>query len=72
MAAARGAKIKYVLETHFHADFVSGHLDLVRATGAKLIFGPQANTAYNAYNAEDGEVFQARDISITVLHRAYP
>lgn len=66
--AKRGAKLKYVLETHFHADFVSGHLDLARQTGAKLIFGPTASPSYSSYIAEDGERFELGDIEIKVLH----
>jgi glyoxylase-like metal-dependent hydrolase (beta-lactamase superfamily II) len=58
LAKQRGAKIKYVFETHFHADFVSGHLDLSKKTGAPIIYGPNAETAYKVYNAKDGEEFQ--------------
>jgi len=64
----RGAKLKYVLETHFHADFVSGHLDLAKQTGAKLIFGPTASPSYSSYIAEDGERFELGNIEIKVLH----
>jgi glyoxylase-like metal-dependent hydrolase (beta-lactamase superfamily II)/rhodanese-related sulfurtransferase len=64
----RGAKLKYVLETHFHADFVSGHLDLAKQTGAKLIFGPTASPGYSSYIAEDGERFELGNIEIKVLH----
>lgn len=66
--AKRGAKLKYVMETHFHADFVSGHLDLAKQTGAKLIFGPTANPSYSSYIAEDGERFKLGDVEIQVLH----
>ncbi len=66
--AKRGAKLKYVLETHFHADFVSGHLDLAKQTGAKLIFGPTASPSYSSYIAEDGERFELGNIEIKVLH----
>ena len=48
------AKIKYVLETHFHADFVSGHLDLAKKTGAKIVYGPTAAPAFDFYSAKDG------------------
>src|SRR5580693_513292 len=58
LAAQRGAVIKYVFETHFHADFVSGHIDLARKTGATIVFGPQADTAYKVHNATDGELFK--------------
>lgn len=68
LAKQRGAKIKYVFETHFHADFVSGHVDLANQTGAKIIFGPGAETTYNAYNAKDNEEFSLGKISIRALH----
>ena len=61
-------KIKYVFETHFHADFVSGHIDLAEKTGAEIIYGPEANTGFNAHIAYDGEVFQLGDVTIKVLH----
>jgi glyoxylase-like metal-dependent hydrolase (beta-lactamase superfamily II)/rhodanese-related sulfurtransferase len=67
-AARAGAKIKYVFETHFHADFVSGHLDLRNKTGAKIVFGPTAMPSYDAIIAEDGEVFKVGDYSVKVLH----
>ncbi|MGG9961364.1 MBL fold metallo-hydrolase [Ferruginibacter sp. SUN106] len=67
-AAKDNALIKYVFETHFHADFVSGHLDLVKKTGAKIVFGPTAKPAYEAIVAEDNQVFKVGDISIKVLH----
>jgi hydroxyacylglutathione hydrolase len=63
-----GAKIKYVFETHFHADFVSGHLDLAQKTGATIIYGPKANTGFDCYNATDGEEFQLGKIKIKALH----
>ena len=62
------AQIKYVFETHFHADFVSGHIDLARKTGAKIVYGPNANTDYPVYNAKDSEIFSVGKISIKVLH----
>lgn len=64
----RNAKLKYVMETHFHADFVSGHLDLAKQTGAKLIFGPTAKPNYSSYIAEDGERFELGDVEIQVLY----
>ena len=67
-AKADGAKIKYVLETHFHADFVSGHLDLARQTGATIVYGPTAQPNFNAHIAKDGEVLRLGKISIVVLH----
>ncbi|QRR02081.1 MBL fold metallo-hydrolase [Dyadobacter sandarakinus] len=63
-----GAKIRYVFETHFHADFVSGHLDLAAKTGAKIVYGPGAKTAFEAYNAVDGEEFSLGNVSIRALH----
>lgn len=62
------ACIKYVFETHFHADFVSGHLDLSAKTGATVVFGPTAAPAYPAHVAADGEVFPLGDIFIKVIH----
>jgi glyoxylase-like metal-dependent hydrolase (beta-lactamase superfamily II)/rhodanese-related sulfurtransferase len=63
-----GAKIKYIFETHFHADFVSGHLTLAKKTGADIIYGPNANPSFEAIEAKDGQVFQLGSVSITVLH----
>ena len=63
-----GATIRYVFETHFHADFVSGHIDLAEKTGAKIVYGPNANTTYPAYHAVDGEEFTLGDVVIRVLH----
>jgi hydroxyacylglutathione hydrolase len=63
-----GAQIKYVLETHFHADFVSGHLDLAAKSGAPIVFGPNANPEFEAHIAEDGEILKLGNISIKVLH----
>lgn len=62
------AKIKYIFETHFHADFVSGHVTLAEKTGAKIVFGPTAKTDFDAIIAEDNQVFNVGDITITVLH----
>lgn len=67
-ALANHATIKYVFETHFHADFVSGHMDLSKQTGAPIIYGPNANPTYQAHIAKDGEIFRLGDISIKVLH----
>ncbi len=67
-AEENGVKIKYIFETHFHADFVSGHLDLAKKTGAKIVYGPNAETAYKKYLAKDGEVFKLGKVTITVLH----
>ena len=63
-----GAKIKYIFETHFHADFVSGHVTLAEKTGATIVYGPTAKTNYEAHIATDGEIFTLGDITITVLH----
>jgi len=67
-AAKDGAKIKYVFETHFHADFVSGHLDLSQKTGAPIIYGPNAKTGFDAHIATDGEEFQLGKVKFKVLH----
>jgi len=63
-----GVTIKYILETHFHADFVSGHLDLAAKTGAKIVYGPTANTQFDCHIAEDGEVLKVGDVTIHVMH----
>lgn len=62
------AKIKYIFETHFHADFVSGHVTLAEKTGAPIVFGPNANPSFKAHIAKDGEVFKLGEITITALH----
>ena len=62
------AKIRYVLETHFHADFVSGHIDLSKKTGAPIVFGPNANPSFKAVIAKDGQEFKVGKVSLTVLH----
>ncbi len=67
-ANERGARIKYILETHFHADFVSGHIDLAKRTGATIVYGPSAVTNFEAHVAEDGEILQLGDVKIKVLH----
>ena len=67
-AASRGAKIKYILETHFHADFVSGHVDLAQKTGAQIVYGPTATPEYDIHLAEDGEELKLGDITLKVLH----
>ena len=67
-ANADNAKIKYIFETHFHADFVSGHVTLSEKTGAPIVFGPQATPTYKAVVATDGQVFQLGEITITCLH----
>lgn len=67
-AAKDKAIIKYVFETHFHADFVSGHLDLSHKTGAPIVYGPHAKTGFEAYIATDGEEFVVGKVKIRVLH----
>ncbi len=62
------AKIKFVLETHFHADFVSGHVDLAKKTGATIVYGPNANPDFEAHIAADGEILKVGKLSIKVLH----
>jgi len=63
-----GATIKYIFETHFHADFVSGHLDLASQSGAKIIYGPTAKTTFDSYIAADGEDFKIGDLTVRALH----
>ncbi|MFT3676437.1 MAG: MBL fold metallo-hydrolase [Chitinophagaceae bacterium] len=67
-AARNNARIKYVLETHFHADFVSGHLDLSKKTGAPIVYGPLAAPAFEAYIAQDGEELKLGSVTLKVLH----
>lgn len=67
-AAKHGATIKYVFETHFHADFVSGHLDLAARTGAPIIYGPGAAPEFEAHIAADGEAFKLGRVTIKALH----
>lgn len=68
LAEKREARIRYVFETHFHADFVSGHLDLSRKTGAPIIYGPEANPDYEVYRAKDGEIFTIGKVKLKALH----
>jgi hydroxyacylglutathione hydrolase len=67
-ASRNNATIKYVLETHFHADFVSGHLDLAKKTGATIVYGPQAAPAFKAHIAADGEELKIGEVTIQVIH----
>ena len=67
-AARNKASIKYILETHFHADFVSGHLDLAQKTGAAIVYGPQASAGFAFYAAKDGEELHLGSAIIKVLH----
>lgn len=64
-----GAKIKYILETHFHADFVSGHVELANKTGATIVFGPTAQPGYPAHIAQDGEILPLGKISLQACIR---
>ncbi len=68
LAKKRNANIIYVFETHFHADFVSGHIDLARKANAKIVYGPEAETSYEIYRAKDKETFQIGKLKIEVLH----
>ena len=63
-----GTKIKYIFETHFHADFVSGHVDLAKKTGAKIVYGPTAQTEYEIHESHDREIFELGHVKIKVLH----
>jgi len=63
-----GAKLKYIFETHFHADFVSGHIDLAKKTGATIVYGPKAETTFDKHMAKDGEELKVGDVTIKVLH----
>lgn len=68
LAKERNAVIKYIFETHFHADFVSGHIDLSKATGAPIIYGPETKTSFPVYAAKDDETFALGKLTIQVLH----
>src|SRR5881394_3607614 len=68
LATERRATIKYIFETHFHADFVSGHLDLSKVTGAPIVFGPETETKFPVHIAKDGETFRIGKLTIVVLH----
>ena len=68
LASERKTTIKYIFETHFHADFVSGHIDLAKATGATIVYGPETETKFDVHVAKDGETFKVGDITIEVLH----
>jgi glyoxylase-like metal-dependent hydrolase (beta-lactamase superfamily II)/rhodanese-related sulfurtransferase len=68
LATERKATIKYIFETHFHADFVSGHIDLAKATKATIVYGPETQTNFEVHIAKDAEEFRIGNISIEVLH----
>jgi hydroxyacylglutathione hydrolase len=63
-----GVKLKYIFETHFHADFVSGHIDLSKATNAAIVYGPNAKPVFDFISADDGQIFEVGNIKIKVLH----
>ena len=67
-ATADNATIKFIFETHIHADFVSGHVDLAKKTGATIVYGPNANTLFDCYNASDNEEFKIGNITLKALH----
>ena len=67
-AKKNNAKIKYIFETHFHADFVSGHVTLAKETGATIVYGPLAKTSYDSFIAKDQQEFKIGEITLTVLH----
>lgn len=66
--SADNVKLKYIFETHFHADFVSGHLDLSTQTGAKIVYGPNAKPEFDIISAKDNQIFEVGNIKIKVLH----
>lgn len=68
LAKEKNAVIKYIFETHFHADFVSGHLDLSKQTGAAIVYGPETETNFPVHVAKDGEIFSVGDITIQAMH----
>jgi len=68
LASERKSKIKYIFETHFHADFVSGHVTLAEKTGAPIIFGPNASPTFKTTIAVDNQEFKLGDVTIRVLH----
>ena len=68
LAQQNNSKIKYVFETHFHADFVSGHLTIANLTGAKIVYGPKADPTFPSIIAKDNQVFKIGNITLTALH----
>lgn len=68
LAEKHKVKIRYIFETHFHADFVSGHIDLAAATGATIVYGPQTNAAFDFHPAKDGEIFEVGKLKIKAIH----
>ncbi|MBL7700109.1 MAG: MBL fold metallo-hydrolase [Chitinophagaceae bacterium] len=68
LASEQNAQVKFIFETHFHADFVSGHLDLHKATGAPIVYGPNTETNFPIHLAKDGEIFKLGNVTIEVIH----
>ena len=68
LALENNAQIKYIFETHFHADFVSGHVELANQTGADIVYGPEAATEFDIINASDGQHFSLGELTFEVLH----
>ena len=68
MASKNNTSIKYIFETHFHADFVSGHVELAKKTGATIVYGPNAEANFNFHKSFDGELFNLGDVTIELLH----
>ena len=68
LAKESNAKIKYIFETHFHADFISGHLTLAKRTGASIVYGPKAEPKFESIIAKDDQVFKIGEVTITVIH----
>lgn len=68
LSEQRHARITHIFETHFHADFISGHIDLANKTGAKIVYGPDAHTNYTVHNAKDGEEFTIGKLTIKAIH----
>src|SRR6186997_1301846 len=64
----RKSVVKYIFETHFHADFISGHLDLSKATGAPIVYGPNTEAGFKFHLAKDGEVFNIGSLTLEVMH----
>ena len=67
-ASKRKCKIKYIFETHLHADFISGHINLAKKTGADIVYGPDVETSFNKLSAKDGQEFNVGDIKIVAIH----
>ncbi|MBS1588012.1 MAG: MBL fold metallo-hydrolase [Bacteroidetes bacterium] len=68
LAAEKGVQIKYIFETHFHADFVSGHLELAQKTGAPIVYGPTTKASFPIHEAKDGEIFQIGKLQLKAIH----